>query len=329
MVIGIVAFFYLTDRPSEAPGSATEEKQLARPRRSPASAGRSRPSTAVGMLRSFFDPKVLLLSLNYIGIVTASLGLLLFLPQIIKQLGVTNMQVGWVTMIPYICGAISMVVCGWISDRVGDRRWSLFTTCVISVVGLVFAGLTVGTWWSLVGIVDRRDRLLWHQGSVLVDAVDVSDRPRGRRRHRLDQFARQSRRLFRPDDRWLGQAADRQLCRRACMRWRSALRSRRWFRLFGLNLRSRVGLPEVAPRSSPSKTLPPAAARRVVRPPAAAGWRGRELRSAWAFAHRLSTAEGWSGNEVRIDPANPARIGLSRARRRPGPDDTQHSRTMP
>ena len=46
-----------------------------------------------------------------------------------------------------------MVVCGWISDHVGDRRWSLFTTCVISIVGLVFAGLTVGTWWSLVGIV--------------------------------------------------------------------------------------------------------------------------------------------------------------------------------
>jgi polyferredoxin len=40
-----------------------------------------------------------MLSLNYVGIVTASLGMLLFLPQIIKELGVTNMQVGWITMI--------------------------------------------------------------------------------------------------------------------------------------------------------------------------------------------------------------------------------------
>ena len=94
----------------------------------------------------------MLLSLNYLGIVTASLGLLLFVPQIIKQLGVTNMQVGWVTMIPYIFGAISMVVCGWLSDRIGDRRWSLFTTCVISTVGLVIAGLTIGTWWALAGV---------------------------------------------------------------------------------------------------------------------------------------------------------------------------------
>jgi ACS family tartrate transporter-like MFS transporter len=46
-----------------------------------------------------------------------------------------------------------MLVCRWISDRVGDRRWSLFITCVISTIGLVFAGMTVGSWWSLVGII--------------------------------------------------------------------------------------------------------------------------------------------------------------------------------
>jgi hypothetical protein len=36
-------------------------------------------------------------------VVTASVGMLLFLPQIVKQLGLTNMQVGWFTMIPYLC----------------------------------------------------------------------------------------------------------------------------------------------------------------------------------------------------------------------------------
>jgi nitrate/nitrite transporter NarK len=85
----------------------------------------------------------LLLSLNYTGIVTASLGMLLFLPQIVKQLGITNMQVGWVTMIPYLCGAASMVFCGWPSDRIGDRCWSLFCTCTISTAGLVLAGMTI------------------------------------------------------------------------------------------------------------------------------------------------------------------------------------------
>ena len=62
------------------------------------------------------------------------------------------MQVGWVTMIPYTCGAIAMVFCGWLSDRIGERRWTLFWTCVISAAGLIIAGLTIGTWWSVVGM---------------------------------------------------------------------------------------------------------------------------------------------------------------------------------
>ena len=37
------------------------------------------------ILGSMTNPKVLLLSVNYLGIVTASLGLLLFIPQIIKS----------------------------------------------------------------------------------------------------------------------------------------------------------------------------------------------------------------------------------------------------
>ncbi len=152
VLIGIVAFFYMTDRPSVARWLDADEKAWLEQ----TIGGEQRRIEAhhgIGILRSFFDPKVLLLSLNYTGIVTASLGLLLFLPQIIKQLGVSNMQVGWITMIPYIFGAISMLVCRWISDRVGDRRWSLFITCVISTIGLVFAGMTVGSWWSLVGII--------------------------------------------------------------------------------------------------------------------------------------------------------------------------------
>ena len=78
--------------------------------------------------------------------------MLLFLPQIVKQLGLSNMQVGWVSMVPYVCGTISMVCWGWISDRFGERRWNLFGACVVAAAGLVIAGLFVGTVWSLVGM---------------------------------------------------------------------------------------------------------------------------------------------------------------------------------
>ena len=45
-----------------------------------------------------------------------------------------------------------MLVWGWISDRMGERRWMLFWACTVATVGLVMAGLTMGSWWSLAGM---------------------------------------------------------------------------------------------------------------------------------------------------------------------------------
>ena len=62
------------------------------------------------------------------------------------------MQVGWAAMIPFFCGAVSVVTWGWISDRMGERRWNLFWACVLAATGLVVAGLFSGTCGALIGI---------------------------------------------------------------------------------------------------------------------------------------------------------------------------------
>jgi ACS family tartrate transporter-like MFS transporter len=41
---------------------------------------------------------------------------------------------------------------GYISDRMNERRWNLFWSCVVSTAGLVIAGMTMGTWWALLGM---------------------------------------------------------------------------------------------------------------------------------------------------------------------------------
>jgi ACS family tartrate transporter-like MFS transporter len=100
-----------------------------------------------------FNAKVLMLALNYFGIIIASLGMLIFIPQIIKSLGTfSNMTVGWLTMIPYIAGTIALVAWGRHSDRTGERRWNLLGACLLATVGLVIAGMAMGTWWALVGM---------------------------------------------------------------------------------------------------------------------------------------------------------------------------------
>ena len=152
VAIGVLTYFVLTDRPQQAKFLTEEERNWL----VATIAAERRATEAVRkftLWETLYNPKVLLLALNYLGIVTASLGMLLFIPQIIKSLGnYSNMTVGWLTMIPYICGAIAMVVWGRISDRMNERRWNLFLGCVLSTVGLLIAGMTMGTWGALVGM---------------------------------------------------------------------------------------------------------------------------------------------------------------------------------
>ncbi|MBV9828948.1 MAG: MFS transporter [Alphaproteobacteria bacterium] len=152
VLIGIVTLFVLVDRPSEAKYLTTAEKDwllgtLAAERQAKEAVRK------FSMMDGLINPKVLLLSLNYFGIVVASLGILFFVPQIIKSIGVQdNMTVGWLTMIPYISGGIGLVTWGRISDRLNERRWNLLGACVVSTIGLVIAGLTIGSWWAMVGL---------------------------------------------------------------------------------------------------------------------------------------------------------------------------------
>src|ERR1700757_1252065 len=149
VVVGVITFFVLTDKPEQATFLTAEERNwlvstIAAERRATEAVRR------YTLWEAMYNPKVLLLALNYFGIVTASLGMLIFIPQIIKSLGVaSNMTVGWLTMIPYICGAVSLVVWGRISDRMNERRWNLFVACMLATVGLVIAGMTMGSWWAL------------------------------------------------------------------------------------------------------------------------------------------------------------------------------------
>jgi MFS transporter, ACS family, tartrate transporter len=152
ILIGLVTLLVLTDKPEQAKFLTREEKDWL----SAKLLAERRAKEAVKVFifwQSLFDFKVLMLALNYFGIVVASLGILFFVPQIIKSIGVTsNMAVGWLTMIPYISGGIGLVLWGRISDRMNERRWNLLACCVVSAVGLIIAGLTMGTWWSMVGL---------------------------------------------------------------------------------------------------------------------------------------------------------------------------------
>ena len=152
VIIGIVTLFVLIDRPEQAKFLTREEKDWLSAKLLAERKAKEAVRT-FSTLGAMFDSKVLLLSLNYFGIVVASLGILFFVPQIIKSIGVTdNMTVGWLTMIPYLSGGVGLVTWGLVSDRMNERRWNLLAACAVSALGLVIAGLTIGSWWAMVGL---------------------------------------------------------------------------------------------------------------------------------------------------------------------------------
>jgi ACS family tartrate transporter-like MFS transporter len=48
-----------------------------------------------------------------------------------------------------VIGTISMVVWGYVSDRMQERKWNLFVGCLVGAIGLIIAGLIGGSFWSL------------------------------------------------------------------------------------------------------------------------------------------------------------------------------------
>jgi MFS transporter, ACS family, tartrate transporter len=151
VILGIVVLLFLTDRPALAGWLAPDEKawlagKLAQEQREVEAV------RTYSLWESFYNPRVLALSAIYFGIAAASVGLVMFLAQIVKELGLSNLTTGYVSSIPYIVGTIGMVVLGYITDRTRERRWNCFVACLIAVGGLMLAGYTLGTWVSLVGL---------------------------------------------------------------------------------------------------------------------------------------------------------------------------------
>src|SRR5712672_4878970 len=72
---------------------------------------------AISVLQTLFNPRVLALAAIHFGQAGVSVGIAVFAALIIKQLGLTNMQTGFTTAIPYVLGTIGMILWGRYSDR--------------------------------------------------------------------------------------------------------------------------------------------------------------------------------------------------------------------
>jgi MFS transporter, ACS family, tartrate transporter len=99
----------------------------------------------LNVLQTLTDTRLLALAFIWFANTTANLGLAFFLPQILKSLGLTDMETGIMTSVPYIFGTLGILLFGYISDKYNERRWSLFVALVLTALGLIAAGLLTGS----------------------------------------------------------------------------------------------------------------------------------------------------------------------------------------
>jgi len=141
LVLSVVVFFYLTDRPADAGWLAADERawlvaRLDQERR------QREAVRDYSVSEALLNPKVLALSFVYFGAAATNYGLSFFLPQIVKAFGVSNVQAGVIAALPYLVGVIAIVFWGRRSDRKLERRFHLAFPLFVAAMGIAASTVT-------------------------------------------------------------------------------------------------------------------------------------------------------------------------------------------
>ena len=108
LILSGFVLWYLTDSPAQSHWLAADERDWLMQRQ----AAERRQREAVHNLSVWEvlrNPRVLTFGLSGFGIGYSGYGYFYFMPQIVKAFGLTNMQTGIVTAVPFAVGAISMI----------------------------------------------------------------------------------------------------------------------------------------------------------------------------------------------------------------------------
>lgn len=96
--------------------------------------------TESGAAKIFTNPMVWAFCIMYFASTGSNYGLSLFFPQIIKSVGFSTMQTGFIMLLPYLLGCAAMLGVGWLSDRYKERKWHFIACMLVVTVGFVSAG---------------------------------------------------------------------------------------------------------------------------------------------------------------------------------------------
>jgi MFS transporter, ACS family, tartrate transporter len=135
IILSVIVFFYLTDRPADATWLAADERDWLTERLG-LERGQREAVREYTVGQVLINPRVIGLSLVYFGAVATNYGLGFFLPQIVKTFGLNTFLTTVVSAAPYAVGTVAMVWWARRSDRVAERRHHTAIPLFIAAAGI-------------------------------------------------------------------------------------------------------------------------------------------------------------------------------------------------
>ncbi|MBC3191167.1 MFS transporter [Pseudonocardia sp. C8] len=135
VVLAVVVLRYLPDRVEDARWLTPTERDEVREQLPDPTSGHVR------LREALTDSQTVLMSLQYFLIMTSSYALVLWLPQVIKALGVSTVATGWLTAVPFAVAAAGMVWWGRHTTRTGEYVWHAVVPCGAGAVAFL-----LGAW---------------------------------------------------------------------------------------------------------------------------------------------------------------------------------------
>jgi ACS family tartrate transporter-like MFS transporter len=141
VVLGVMCLVVLTDRPADALWLTVAERSWLETKLAQEQAEKQ-VRYDYSLAQVFGNGRVITLSLVNFCYIVGNMSVGVWMPQVVKGFGLSNLEVGFVTAIPYLSGAIGMVLWARHSDRTQERTWHVVAAGLLASAGLaVSAGV--------------------------------------------------------------------------------------------------------------------------------------------------------------------------------------------
>jgi ACS family tartrate transporter-like MFS transporter len=150
VALGAAAYVYLTDRPKDAHWLAPAERDWLQAQIEREEA--EEPPGGHAIWPALRDPRTLALGAAYFGVVLSLYGLGMWLPQIAQTFGHGPVGVGFITAIPFLCGAVAMVAWGAHSDKTGECVRHTAIAAIAAAGGLAASAYCEGLTASVIAL---------------------------------------------------------------------------------------------------------------------------------------------------------------------------------